>query len=262
MKTAPIYQIDAFSEHRFGGNPAAVVPLQQWLDDALLQAIAAENNLSETAFLLAQDSDHYALRWFTPNSEVELCGHATLASAWYLFECTDTAAETLHFATRSGVLKARRSETGIEIDLPARQSDIDDSLMQPISAALGCRPSQTRRGANAIALFESQAQIEALQPDMAAVAALHPLGLLVSAPGDEHDFVSRYFAPSYGIDEDPVTGSAHADLMPIWSERLGRSQLRARQLSGRGGELHCRLQQDRVFLSGQCALYMSGQIRF
>lgn len=260
MTSLAIYQIDAFSSHCFGGNPAAIVPLDNWLDTKLLQAIASENNLSETAFLVPLADKHFELRWFTPAAEVDLCGHATLASAWYVFNQTACTAEVLRFETRSGQLSASRCGNAIEIDLPARSSMADEDLAAPIAKAIGVTPLEVRRGANAIALLRSQYDIESLQPDMRRVAQLHPLGLLVSAPGDHHDFVSRFFAPSYGIDEDPVTGSAHADLMPIWSEKLGRRELSAKQLSARGGEILCRIEDHRVYLRGHCALYLQGEI--
>ncbi|MGJ8668982.1 MAG: PhzF family phenazine biosynthesis protein [Oceanococcus sp.] len=260
MTVVPIYQIDAFTSHVFGGNPAAIVPLDRWLSDAQLQSIAAENNLSETAFLVPDTQADYALRWFTPAAEVELCGHATLATAWHLFHQAKFAHEQVRFSTLSGVLVARKSAQGIEIDLPSRPSEVDNSLLEPITSAMTLRPQECWNGANAIAVYENESQIRSLKPDFTAVSKLHPKGLIVTAAGDSCDFVSRYFVPSYGIDEDPVTGSAHADLMPLWSKKLGRNTLVARQLSKRRGELLVELKGDRVALTGQCVAYLRGEI--
>ncbi len=262
MTPVPIYQIDAFSSRPFGGNPAALVVLDNWLADELLQAIAAENNLAETVYLVAGQSPQadYAMRWFTPTHEVELCGHATLASAWWLFQHGGFSGERVSFETHSGVLHASRQGTQVEIDLPTRSSTPDDSISQTLSAALGAGPSHIRRGANWIAVFEDEATIQDMRPDLRQLAELHPLGVIVTAPGQDSDIVSRYFAPSFGIDEDPVTGSAHADLAPYWCERLGQTQLRARQLSARGGELDLQLDGDRVRLRGDCRLFLRGEI--
>lgn len=262
MSALPLYQIDAFSRRVFGGNPAALVPLESWLPDATLQAIAAENKLSETAYFVpdSESGSDFALRWFTPRAEVELCGHATLATAWWLFEHGGWERPELRFRTRSGVLRAKRSGQGVEIDLPARASQDDPSHLDRLSAALGQVPLLVRRGANLLAVFADEATVQNLKPDFSALRRLHPYGVIVTAPGQQCDLVSRYFAPSYGIDEDPVTGSAHADLAPYWAQRLGKSELQARQLSERGGELEIRLDADRVHLRGDCVLYLRGEI--
>ncbi len=260
MNIVPIYQIDAFTSRLFGGNPAAVVPLDNWLTDTQMQAIAAENNLSETAFFVKDTESDFALRWFTPAAEIQLCGHATLATAWYLFEVAGLQAQSVSFATLSGELVAQQQENGIRISLPTRSSERDTSLQQAITDALGIAPMETWRGANAIAFFNNADEIANLKPDFAAVKTLHPHGLIVTAPGEDCDFVSRYFAPSFGIDEDPVTGSAHADLMPLWAQRLGRNALHAKQLSARGGELLVELEGGRVSLTGQCVPYLRGEI--
>ncbi len=260
MHTLPIFQIDAFSSQPFGGNPAAIVPLDRWLADEQLQAIAAENNLSETAFLVAEPDCDFHLRWFTPTKEVELCGHATLASAWYLFELAGFTRDCIRFRTRSGLLEAWRADQGIRINLPTRASQPAPELTAVIEQALGTAPLEVWRGANAIAFFADAETIQGLQPDFHTLKQLHPCGLIVTAPGQNCDFVSRYFAPSFGIDEDPVTGSAHADLMPLWTRKLGRAQLQARQLSARGGTLLLQQQGERLDLTGQCVLYLRGEI--
>ncbi len=259
-----IYQVDAFSGHAFRGNPAAIVIQEGDLTEAVMQRIAAENNLSETAFLRAIPESpvaDYELRWFTPTHEVELCGHATLASAWVLFRMRGWAADSLRFHSRSGVLVARHNPAGIVIDLPARASTTSPAPSQLIEA-LGAEPVEIRRGANWMAVYSQEATVRGLKPDFAQLAQLHPLGVIVTAPGQVADVVSRYFAPSFGIDEDPVTGSAHCDLAPYWCARLGREEFSAQQVSARGGELNVRLETagQRVFLEGQCALYMRGVI--
>lgn len=259
-----IYQVDAFSGHPFRGNPAAVVIQQGSLTESLMQQVAAENNLSETAFLKAIPESpvaDYELRWFTPSHEVELCGHATLASAWVLFNLRGWGGEHLKFHTRSGVLVARRNPTGIVIDLPARPSTTSPAPAQLIDA-LGAEPVEIRRGANWMAVFASEHTVRELAPDFRQLASLHPLGVIVTAPGSHAHVVSRYFAPSFGIDEDPVTGSAHCDLAPYWCQRLGRDEFSAQQISARGGEMNVRLDAvtQRVFLEGQCALFLKGDI--
>lgn len=259
----PLVQIDAFTDALFGGNPAAIMLLPHWLDDAVLQRIAAENNLSETAFLVEAENRQqadYELRWFTPSAEVELCGHATLASAWWLFRQRESEAEQLRFDTRSGLLSARRIAEQIEIDLPIRASQADDSARELIESALGKAVTHLRRGSNWIAVLPSESALRSVAPDFARIGRLHPLGLIITAAGEQCDFVSRYFAPSYGIDEDPVTGSAHADLAPYWADKLQRTTLHARQLSTRGGELRLQLDGTRVRLRGDCVLYLSGEV--
>lgn len=263
-KSLPIYQVDAFSTRPFGGNPAAVMPLDSWLPDDLLQAIAAENNLSETAYVVATpggpDGD-YAIRWFTPGHEVNLCGHATLASAWVLRHHLGWEEDLLRFSSRSGTLKARFEGEQIQLDFPARPM-APATPPQALLEALGCVPEQVLHGSNWMAVFPTAEDVAALRPDFRRLADLHPDGLIATAPGEDCDFVSRYFVPSFGIDEDPVTGSAHCDLTPYWSARLGRSHMQARQISARGGELEVRLSADghRVLLSGVCQPYMEGLV--
>lgn len=257
----PLYQVDAFTRQLFGGNPAALVPMESWPDDALMQAIAAENNLAETAFFVpvADDEADYRLRWFTPTVEVDLCGHATLATAWLLFHQLAFPHSRVRFITRSGVLSAQRSDAGVTIDLPARPASAI-ACPPALAGGLGVTPQAVYSGANLIAVFDNEAQISAIRPDFPTLASLHPQGVIVTAPGDSIEVVSRFFGPSFGINEDPVTGSAHADLAPYWCQRLGCEAFEARQLSARQGELSVRLVDNRVLLTGQATLYMQGQI--
>lgn len=254
----PIYQVDAFSAVRFGGNPAAVVPLDGWLSDTLLQDIAAENAVSETAYVVG-GGGRYGIRWFTPRAEVDLCGHATLAAAWVIFNCLGHPGDALAFASRSGELRVSRSEDGLTMDFPAEPplpGDIDSAVLE----ALGARPREVWSGRYGLLVFDREADIRRLQPDFRALAACGARPVIATAPGEQVDFVSRFFAPALGVDEDPVTGSAHCLLAPYWAQRLGRSALRARQLSPRGGEVHCRLLGERVALRGDCALYLKGAV--
>lgn len=259
----PLYQIDAFTDRLFGGNPAAVVPLDRWPDDALLQAVAAENNLSETAYLVpdpAGDAD-YELRWFTPVYEVALCGHATLATAHLVFDRLRPDLAAVRFRTRqSGLLTVTREANGLLVmDFPV-WSYRPVPLSEAVSRALGTVPEALFDGPDLMAVVADEATVAGLAPDMAAVAALETRGVIVTAPGRQVDFVSRFFAPKAGIPEDPVTGSAHCMLTPYWAGRLGRDTLTARQISRRGGDLRCRLRGDRVELAGRAALYLEGAI--
>jgi PhzF family phenazine biosynthesis protein len=259
---APIFQVDAFATHRFAGNPAAVLALERFPDDAVMQAIAAENNLAETAFLVADGGD-YRLRWFTPVLEVPLCGHATLASAAVVMERLEPARRSVVFHTASGPLTVRRSDTGYVMDFPARPSE---TIATPagLAEALGATPiAVTVNAFNYLAVFESADAVRGLTPDFAAIARLDRLGVIVSAPGDgAYDFTSRYFAPAKGINEDPVTGAAHCMLVPYWSKRLGKMEFRAWQASKRGGEVRCRLLADRVELEGGAVFYLEGQAEY
>lgn len=254
----PIYQVDAFTSRLFGGNPAAVVTLDAWLPDSVMQAIAAENNLAETAFVIPREANA-PLRWFTPTMEIDLCGHATLASAHVLFAYHFAAARCLTFETRSGVLAVGRTDAGLCLDLPARPAVRVDAP-EALADALGAAPREVYAARDLLAVFDAEADILAMRPDMAKVAALDAFAIIVSAPGDRVDFVSRFFAPRAGIPEDPVTGSAHATLVPYWAARLGRTRLSARQLSARVGELECELRDDRVFATGGTIEYMRGEI--
>jgi predicted PhzF superfamily epimerase YddE/YHI9 len=252
------YQVSAFSGRHFGGNPAAVVPLREWLDAELMLAIAAENNLSETAFFVG-GGDSYELRWFTPQVEVELCGHATLATAHVLFNEMGVDAEALRFATRSGELRVTRQQPGLRLDLPVHP--VEEAAIDPaIAAALGAAPVAAYRAPSHVYRFDFEATVRGLAPDMRGLLAASELPVIVTAPGAEVDFVSRFFGPQVGVDEDPVTGSAHCALVPLWSQRLGRSRLSARQVSRRGGELECELLGERVYLAGEALTFMSGTI--
>ena len=270
----PLYQVDAFADTLFAGNPAAVCLLTDWLPDAMLQAVALENNLSETAYLVpdrsaqaAGDPAAWELRWFTPAAEVPLCGHATLASAHVLFEALGLAADRIRFRTRrSGILTVARSAEGLEMDFPA-MSCREQPVEPPITAALGSTPDALYAGENDwMAVFATRRQVAGLAPDMGAVAALPTRAVIATAPADpaldgDADFVSRMFAPALGISEDPVTGAAHCLLTPYWAARLGRTGLRARQISARGGRLVCTLDGERVRLAGRAVLYLTGTIR-
>lgn len=256
--TLRLYQVDAFSSAVFRGNPAAVVPLERWLDDATLQAIAAENNLSETAFFV-READGFRIRWFTPAVEVDLCGHATLASAWVLFSKLEPGRESVSFASRGGPLTVTREDGRLVLDFPA----LPGAAWTPppgLAAALGAEPREALRAMDALLVFDDEAEVRALRPDLAALEEIDARGVIVTAPGKDVDFVSRFFAPRAGVPEDPVTGSAHCTLIPYWAARLGRNVLRARQVSARGGELWCELRGSRVRIAGQAALYLTGTI--
>jgi PhzF family phenazine biosynthesis protein len=257
----PIYQVDAFTDAVFAGNPAAVVPLGAWLADAEMQTIAAENNLSETAFILREGGD-YAIRWFTPANEVDLCGHATLASAFVLFEILQPGRKEVAFRTvKAGTLHvARRDDGSLALDFPSRPPE-RIAVPEGLAGALGARPSEVWAARDVVAVFDSAAEIAALTPDMRRLAALDTFAVMVTAPGDDGiDFVSRFFAPRQGIDEDPVTGSAHCTLIPFWAKRLRRKSLTARQVSLRGGTLSCEDRGERVSIAGHAVLYLEGRI--
>jgi len=256
----PIYQVDAFTDQLFGGNPAAVCPLEGFLPDATMQAIAAENNLSETAFLVGEVGE-YALRWFTPTVEVDLCGHATLASAHVVFEFLEPRRESVRFRTlKAGTLEVSRRAGLLTMDFPAWPA----APCEPppgLLAALGGTPRAVLRARDHLVVYGSAAEIAALKPDLAALAAVGCWAAIVTAPGkDGTDFVSRFFAPAQGVPEDPVTGSAHTTLVPYWSKRLGKKILTARQLSRRGGLLHCALNGERVDIGGYAVTYLTGHI--
>lgn len=264
MRT-PIFQIDAFTGRRFAGNPAAVMPMDGFPVDAVLQAIAAENNLSETAFLVPEGSD-YRLRWFTPSLEVPLCGHATLASAAVVMERLEPGRSAVVFHTASGALTVRRADAGYVMDFPARPSE-RVSTPRGLADALGVVPVETFVNAfNYMVLLDSALVVRGLAPDMTALARMDRPGVIVTAPGDaasgyaDYDFISRYFAPAKGIPEDPVTGAAHCMLAPYWAKRLGKTEFRAYQASRRGGEVICRLLRDRVELEGRCVFYLEGEV--
>jgi predicted PhzF superfamily epimerase YddE/YHI9 len=254
----PIYQVDAFTNRMFGGNPAAVCPLDHWLPDEQMQAIAMENNLSETAFIVPE-GDGYRIRWFTPTIEVDLCGHATLATAYVVHRCLEPGDRTIAFQSMSGPLAVRCEGDWYTLDFPARPGRVCEAPTAMVQA-LGRQPREVRKAVKYLAVFDTAADVAALQPDMDLVQSLDADGLIVTAPGTDVDFVSRYFAPHAGIPEDPVTGSAHCTLTPYWAERLDRTTLTARQISRRGGELRCELAGDRILISGQAVLYLEGSI--
>ena len=255
-----MYQVDAFANKLFSGNPAAVVILESPLKDNVMQSIAAENNLSETAFVSIHESP-VTIRWFTPSIEVDLCGHATLASARILFDYyPDIAREEINFHSKSGVLKITKIDDGLCLNFPADQpveTEIDSLFIE----ILGIEPLKLLRGKDDyLAVFENQKQIEDMQPKPALLKKINARGLVISAPGDEVDFVSRCFYPEAGIEEDPVTGSAHTMLTPYWANKFNKEELEAHQLSKRGGKLNCRLVNDRVFISGDSVIYFEGTI--
>lgn len=254
-----LFQIDAFTDSVFGGNPAAVCPLDTWIPDPLMQQIAMENNLAETAFY-TPNSGRFDIRWFTPEVEVDLCGHATLAAAFVLFNIEHFSGPVIEFGSRSGLLRALRDGDFMTLDFPA-DSPVRSSAPEGLVEALGTSPLEIYKGKTDYMLVYSTArQIENMKPNMLRIADINARGIIVTAPGDDVDFVSRFFAPQSGIPEDPVTGSAHTTLTPYWAGRLGRVALRARQLSKRGGWLRCRLAGDRVEISGQARAYMTGGI--
>ena len=264
-----LWQIDAFANKPFEGNPAAIVPLDAWIDAALMQKIANENNLAETAFLVRTGAGKYDLRWFTPEGEVDLCRHATLASAWLIFEKLDPALKSIAFETRSGTLVVERGANGMNtMSLPSdpvTPYEEQDGFAKQIGDALGIdAPSEIYKGRYILAVWNDASIIRAIKDCGNIAGVLRPLdlwGLIATAPGDQdYDIVSRFFAPDKGVPEDPVTGSAHCALVPFWTKRLGRNTLKARQASPRGGDLICTNDGDRTILSGPCALYLTGEI--
>lgn len=254
----PIYQLDAFTQRLFGGNPAAVVLLDAWLPDSVLAAIAAENNLAETAFVIPRP-DASPLRWFTPTVEVDLCGHATLAAADVLFRYRFPSLARLVFSTRSGELAVTRDGALLKMDFPARPGK-PIAVTDALAAALGARPREAYMARDLLAIFDSESEVRSLGPDFPRIASLAAFAVIVSAPGDTVDFVSRFFAPGAGIPEDPVTGSSHCTLVPYWAARLGKNKLTAQQLSARGGDLLCELRGDRVVIAGHVVEYLRGEI--
>ena len=254
----PLYHVDAFTSRVFGGNPAGVVPLSSWLDDATLQSIAAENNLSETAFFVG-GSGRYAIRWLTPQTEVDLCGHATLASAFVIFTRLEPGLEAVEFSSKSGTLRVTRAGDLLALDFPARPARQVD-LTGALQAALGARPKEVWAARDLMAVYETEDEVRDLKPDLPLLSAFDSFAVLVTAPGRKSDFVSRFFAPRQGVPEDPVTGSAHCTLVPYWAKRLGKSKLHALQVSARGGELFCEDRGDRVSIGGHAVLYLEGTL--
>ena len=261
--TYPIYQLDAFTDRVFTGNPAAVMPLDTWLPDETLQAIAMENNLSETAFFVPMNDTRNAdfhLRWFTPEIEVDLCGHATLASAALLFDHLDYDRDVVRFQTLSGVLTATAQGNRVELDFPSRPGTAT-RVPDGLAAALGgIEPVGFLRAHKNMAILMNEEEVRAVVPDLDFIAVMEGDGLIVTAKGDACDVASRYFAPHAGIPEDPVTGSAHCTIVPYWVERLGKMQLHCRQVSARGGDLFCEAAGDRIRIAGRALLYLKGEI--
>ncbi len=254
----PIYQVDAFTGEVFRGNPAAVCPLERWLDEPLMQSIAAENNLSETAFFVARGRD-FDIRWFTPAAEVDLCGHATLASAWVVFNWLDAGRTSVTFHSKSGPLVIERAGELLAMEFPSRPAE-ECAPPAGLGEALGATPRATLQSRDLLVVLGSEAEVGALTPDFDRVRALSAFAVCVTAAGRDCDFVSRFFAPRLGIPEDPVTGSAHCTLVPYWSRRLGKKTLHARQISARGGEIFCEDLGERVIVAGRAAPYLEGAI--
>ena len=257
----PVFHVDAFTAKPFGGNPAAVCPLTGWLDDNLLRAVASENNLSETAYFVP-NGDHYDLRWFTPLCEVKLCGHATLASALVILQILAPESNSVRFETRfSGALTVSSDGHLLAMDFPAKAPWACPNPPSALIEGLGSAPASVMQVEdNYFALFEREKDVKRIRPDLRVLEKLHPASVAITAPGEDSDFVSRYFAPSYGIPEDPVTGSTHCSLAPYWGERLGKTSLHARQVSQRGGELWCELKGDRVIIKGNAVLTLRGEL--
>jgi PhzF family phenazine biosynthesis protein len=253
----PIYQVDAFTSRMFGGNPAAVVLLDEWLPNSIMQNIALENNLSETAFVIACE-DQSELRWFTPTTEVDLCGHATLAAGHVLFRHRYPSVNEVQFRTRSGILGVQRNGELLSLDFPSLT--VGPASVPDLAAALGAQPRETLRSNSLVAVFESEDEVRAIRPDFARIAGLGAWMLIVTAQGSDVDYVFRVFAPGAGIPEDPATGSAHCTLIPYWAGRLGKSKFTARQISARVGEFTCELLGSRVRISGMTVEFLRGEI--
>ena len=255
-----MYQVDAFSEKLFCGNPAAVCPLQNWLPENIMQSIAAENNLSETAFFV-EKNDKFFIRWFTPKVEIDLCGHATLAAAHILYSELAFQKNQIAFETKKGViLNVSREKDIINLDFPSCQPKIVDDPTDLLNRALGANPSWFLFGNYGMAVFNDEQDIMNMQPDLNLLAKLEYNGIIVTAPGDHVDFVSRFFGPKLGIPEDPVTGGAHCELIPYWANRLKKKDMLATQLSKRGGQLYCSYLGDRVIMGGKAITYLEGEI--
>ena len=258
MKSARYFHIDAFTHHLFSGNPAGVCLLEEWPEDDLLQKVAAENNLSETAFLVPA-KEGYHLRWFTPKVEVDLCGHATLASAHLVFTELKPKAQLVSFETRSGTLTVRRSAELMVMDFPALPA-VPAPAPAGLIDGLGRAPKEILKARDYLCIFDTEEEVLALQPRLDLLAKVDSLGIIASAPAQASDFMSRFFAPRAGISEDPVTGSAHCTLIPYWSKRLGKKELIAHQASERGGDIYCTDRNDRVLLAGYAVTYLEGRV--
>lgn len=253
-----IYQIDAFASKLFEGNPAAVCPLDAWLPDELMQSIAKENNLSETAFFVPT-AEGFHVRWFTPSHEVDLCGHATLASAYVIFHFLECTKNEIEFDSRSGVLKVRRNNDWLEMDFPSQPPVKCDTPAQIVDA-FDLEPVECLKAEDYIVVFEDEQSVLNARPDLALLTELDLRGVAITSKSMTYDFVSRFFAPSYGINEDPVTGSAFTQLVPYWSKKLNKQSMQAKQVSSRGGVVQCLDMKERVIISGKAVKYMQGTI--
>ncbi len=262
LQSFDLYQVDAFAERAFSGNPAAVVPLEHWLSDTLLLQIAEENNLAETAYLIADSQPgHYRLRWFTPATEVDLCGHATLAAAHTLWQHCGETAEKLIFHTRSGELLVEKAGADeLRMNFPANLGAPAEPPAEMLAALGISLLVEARQAGYWLLVVDNEAQLAELQPDFSRLASASDKAVIVTAPSTEFDFVSRFFAPTFGINEDPVTGSAHCQLAPYWAQRLGKKRLSAFQMSARGGKVGCEMDGERVYLQGKAVTYLQGKI--
>lgn len=255
--TLPVYKVDAFTNKLFGGNPAAVCPLEHWLPDDIMQKLATENNLSETAFFV-KSGEQYHIRWFTPEYEIDLCGHATLASAYIIFNYLNHSSDIIRFTCKSGLLEVKRKGDLIELNFPARMpaaTEVDEKLLQGLSI----KPSKILKSRDYFFVYDNPEDIVSFVPDFSILNQFDCIGIIVTAKGNDVDFVSRFFVTNSSIGEDPVTGSAHCSLIPYWSAELNKSVLTAKQLSKRGGDLLCEMKGDRVTMAGNAVLYMKGE---
>lgn len=256
-----IYQVDAFTNTLFGGNPAAVVPLESWPDATLMQQIAMENNLAETVFF-AKEKDGYRIRWFTPELEIDLCGHATLAAAFVLYQYLSYKEPQIRFLSQSGELLVNKVGNKLQLNFPSRMPELVTTYPDELLKGLGIdNPVAVYKSRDYVVELETQQQVEQVKPDFSLLNKINVIGIIITAPGKDCDFVSRFFAPNCGIPEDPVTGSSHSSLIPFWAEKLGKKVMMAKQLSQRKGELWCELlENDRVLIAGECVFYMKGEI--
>jgi PhzF family phenazine biosynthesis protein len=264
MPELHLFQIDSFSNEVFRGNPTAICPLESWLEDRIMQAIAMENNLAETAFFVPE-GDEYHIRWFTPKHEVDLCGHATLGAAFVIFTELERDRQAVRFASRSGPLGVTRKGALLTLDFPAYEMLSCPLMLEPLAESLGRIPKEVfsvETDKNYYAVYENEDELLSIRPDFPALERLHPYGVVITAPGRNSDCASRYFVPSFGISEDPVTGSIHCALVPFWAKRLNKSTIYARQVSERGGELFCEDKRERVEISGYAVKYLDGIIHF
>ena len=259
--TIKLFQIDAFTDQLFGGNPAAVCPLDEWLSKDIMLKIAKENNLAETAFFVHDHDNVFQLKWFTPEIEIDLCGHATLASAYVILNCLNYDFEVVVFETMSGILKVKRSGDQLQMDLPSRPP-IPSDLPNVISDSLSIQPQEILKSRDYMLLYKSEEELAKLKVDQNKLAELNldPGGIIVTAPGDHSDFVSRFFTPGASVFEDPVTGSAHCTLTPYWADKLNKNSLKAIQISDRRGYLDCELKGERVIITGSAVKYLEGSI--